>query len=92
MKSIVSLIRDLKSDGFVIYAIEQSKQSMPFHKMEQIEDHSNVALIVGDEVRGISQSILHVVHHIIEIPMHGKKESLNVAVAFGIVVFRFLYP
>ena len=43
--------------------------------------------IFGNEVRGISKSILNACDSVIEIPMHGKKESLNVSVAAGIILF-----
>jgi tRNA G18 (ribose-2'-O)-methylase SpoU len=48
---------------------------------------ARVAIIVGNEVKGLPPSILRAADRILEIPMMGKKESLNVAVAFGIVVF-----
>ena len=48
---------------------------------------TRVAIIVGNEVKGLPPSILRAADRILEIPMMGKKESLNVAVAFGIVVF-----
>lgn len=46
------------------------------------------ALILGNEIRGLPRSILNKCDKILEIPMRGQKESLNVAVAFGIVVFN----
>jgi tRNA G18 (ribose-2'-O)-methylase SpoU len=53
-----------------------------------------VAVILGNEVKGLPPSVLRTADRILEIPMMGKKESLNVAVAFGIVVFglRFGNP
>ncbi len=45
-----------------------------------------MALLVGNEVRGLSTAMLAHADHIVEIPMSGKKESLNVSVAFGIAV------
>lgn len=50
-----------------------------------------LVLVMGNEVRGISPAILKLADHIVEIPMRGKKESLNVAVAFGIAAYWFSY-
>lgn len=46
---------------------------------------------MGNEVRGLSPAALKLADHIVEIPMRGKKESLNVAVAFGIAAYWFLF-
>lgn len=85
-KSISRLIDRLKKEGFKIFAIEQDKKSIPYHKV-RVGPKSKVALILGSETKGLSPSILKKADKIIEIPMAGKKESLNVAVAFGIVAF-----
>lgn len=47
-----------------------------------------IALVLGNEIKGLPHSILNCADKILEIPMRGKKESLNVAVAFGIIVFH----
>ncbi len=73
------------------FAIEQSKRSTPYQKIKltgSVLDRT--ALIVGDEIKGLPPSILRRADKILEIPMWGKKESLNVAVAFGVVVFSLL--
>lgn len=49
------------------------------------------ALVVGNEMRGLSPAVLKLADHIVEIPMRGKKESLNVAVAFGVAAYWFLF-
>jgi len=49
-----------------------------------------MALILGNEVRGISKNILKKCDKIIQIPMRGKKESLNVSVAAGIALFELI--
>ncbi len=84
----ISLIKKLKNDGYKIIALEQDKRSVPYSKLKN--KSSKMALIVGDEVRGISKSILKHCDRIIEIPMIGKKESLNVSVAFGIAAYELL--
>ncbi|HEY5221139.1 MAG TPA: TrmH family RNA methyltransferase [Candidatus Paceibacterota bacterium] len=90
-KTTMEVIKRLKKDGYQIFALEQSKRSVPYYKigrMKQLADtDTRAALILGNEVRGLPPSILRAADQILEIPMMGKKESLNVAVAFGIVAF-----
>jgi tRNA G18 (ribose-2'-O)-methylase SpoU len=91
------VIKRLKKEGYEIFALEQSKRSVPYYQVAQVarvtpltrgaHATARVAIIVGNEVKGLPPSILHAADRILEIPMMGKKESLNVAVAFGIVVF-----
>ncbi len=50
----------------------------------------NIAIILGNEVRGISKSVLENSDAVVEIPMHGKKESLNVSVAAGITLYAIM--
>lgn len=84
-------IKKLKSDGYKIIAIEQSPKSVPHYSLFDIRNSLNkTALVLGAEVQGIPQKILAECDIIAEIPMRGQKESLNVAVAFGIIVFEFL--
>ncbi len=85
-----AVIDKLKKEGYKIFAIEQSKKSMPYYKLKVKGEKSKVALILGAEVKGLPLTILRQADKILEIPMHGKKESLNVAVAFGIVVFNLI--
>lgn len=81
------LLQKLKQDGFTIIAIEQSENSVDYKK---IKSENKIAFLVGNEVEGLPQNILELVDVVAEIPMKGKKESLNVATAFGIAVFRIL--
>lgn len=83
--TIDSLLIKLKKEKFTIYAIEQSKDS---HDYKTIKPASRSACIVGNEITGIPVPVLKQVDYIVEIPMHGKKESLNVSVATGIVLYR----
>ena len=50
----------------------------------------NMAFIVGNEVDGLPKKILDMADIVVEIPMHGTKESLNVSVATGVALFRML--
>ncbi len=85
------LIKKLKKDGYKILAIEQAKNSVPYHRLKFKGSKFKVALIMGNEVRGLPKNILKIADKTLEIPMRGTKESLNVSVAFGIAVFGLLY-
>ncbi len=84
-KTAVSVLTALKKQGFTIAAVEQAKDSKSYTSLRK--KSGKFALVVGNEVAGLSKSILKKADKIIEIPMHGKKESLNVSVAFGIVAY-----
>ncbi len=85
------LIKKLKKDGYKILAVEQSRRSVPYQKIKLTKkDLAETALILGNEIKGLPTSVLRLADKILEIPMRGKKESLNVAVAFGIVIFNLI--
>lgn len=86
-KSIIPLLAKLKREQYLIIGIEQDKKSIDYKKVK-LKDKN--AFIVGAEVTGIPQNILKKCDIIAEIPMHGKKESLNVSVALGVALFRML--
>lgn len=80
-------VSDLKKEGFQIISIEQSTNSIDYKKVEAGE---KVLIIVGNEVGGLPKEVLEKSDNIAEIPMLGKKESLNVSVATGVALFRIL--
>jgi tRNA G18 (ribose-2'-O)-methylase SpoU len=82
---IVSVITKLKSEGVTIVAIEQAEGSVSLFDAVPPE---NVAYIFGNEITGITPDVLSLCDQIIEIPMAGQKESLNVSVTAGIVLFQ----
>lgn len=77
--------RKVKKEGVFIVALEQDKRSI---KYTSFKPKFPLALVVGNEVNGISKNILKKVDKIIYLPMKGQKESLNVAVAFGIAGYN----
>ena len=83
-KNIIPLINKLKKEGYLIIAIEQNKNAINYRKVKKV---NKMAIIMGSEVDGISKKILNKCDYIAEIPMKGKKESLNVSVACGIALF-----
>lgn len=89
MQSAVRLIGRLKKQGYTICAVEQSANSVPYRAFKAPKG-AKIALIMGNEVEGLPKPILTRTDAILEIPMYGKKESLNVGVAFGVVVFGLI--
>jgi tRNA G18 (ribose-2'-O)-methylase SpoU len=85
--NVNSLIKKLRQQGFFVVAIEQSKKSVDYKK---VKAKMKTAFIVGNEVTGLSPAVLKNCDVVAEIPMKGKKESLNVSVAFGVAIFRIL--
>ena len=75
---------DLKTDGYTVIALEQAENSIA---LAYYSPPQKVALLLGEEVEGITQELLAQCEAIIEIPMVGKKESFNVSVATGIALY-----
>ena len=77
---------DLRGDFRSLIAVEQTPHSVPYHKFTYPDD---CAFVFGPEVGGLSKETLSLCGEVIEIPMaQGGKESLNVSVACGIVLFH----
>lgn len=86
-KNILPLLKKLKEEKYLIIGIEQDEKSIDYKKVKLKNKN---AFIVGAEVAGIPKKVLEKCDIIAEIPMRGKKESLNVSVALGIALFRIL--
>lgn len=89
VKSTARLIDKLKAQGYNILAVEQSDKSEPLFKVKLTKTSARKSvLVLGNEITGLPPGLLKRADTIVEIPMAGKKESLNVAVAFGIAAFH----
>jgi tRNA G18 (ribose-2'-O)-methylase SpoU len=86
-EEILPVISKLRANGFKIVAVEQDEKSVDYKK---IKFSPKMALIFGNEVGGLPKNVLEKCDKIAEIPMKGNKESLNVSVAVGIILFRVL--
>lgn len=80
-----TISKKLKDEGFRIIALEQSEKSTDY---KNIKIDFDSAVILGNEVSGISEKVLEDADFVAEIPMRGDKESLNVSVAAGVALFR----
>ena len=88
--SIKKTIKNLKKEKFQIIGIEQSKSSIPYFNFKK--RFKKIALILGNELKGIPKKYLKLCDYVLEIPKLGKiKESLNVANTFAIIASYFVF-
>lgn len=87
-ENLGELIDELKQSGFKLAALEQSKNSFLLPKYH---NHEDVTLVVGSETTGLEPEILQLCDLCLEIPMFGKKESFNVAVAAAIGLYHLKF-
>jgi len=84
-EDIFSVIENLKTQNVYVVAVEQSMQSVSLYEFIEQE---RTAYIFGNEVLGVPVDVQTICDSIVEIPMRGTKESLNVSVTAGIVLFK----
>ena len=85
-ESAVTAVRELKELRVRICAVELTTSSRPYTALTKTE--FPLCLVFGNEITGISKEVIDEADLALEIPMLGTKQSLNVAVAFGIVLFE----
>lgn len=91
IESLPDFIKQKKAEGFLVSAIEQAPNSVHYKKVNQKNKSAQKQiLILGNEVLGVDEDTLSLCDQVIEIPMAGDKESLNVGVAGAIVLFELL--
>ena len=81
-------VQELRAKGYIIIAIEQAAGSIMLNEFEP-EPGKKYALIFGNEVNGVSEEVMSVIDHCIEIPQFGTKHSFNIVVSAGIVLWDF---
>lgn len=81
-------VRSLQTEGFFVYSIEQAEGSTKLHHLT-LERRQKYAVVLGNEVKGVHQSVVDLSDGCLEIPQWGTKHSLNVSVAAGMVVWEF---
>lgn len=84
--AISDAIEALKSDGYKILCIEQAEGSIGLADFIP-DDNTKYAVIFGNEVNGVSQSVIDVCDYCLEIPQFGTKHSFNISVTAGIVLY-----
>lgn len=91
------IVEELQAQGIYVVALEQTKKSVPIQSLAFVVyrgrklSFKKIAIVVGNEVNGISAGVLKRVDAIVHIPMLGQKESFNVSVAAGIALYALRY-
>lgn len=80
-------INQLKNDGFRVLAIEQAEGSTSLPNLK-LQPNQKYAVVLGNEVKGVQQSVVDACDGCIEIPQFGTKHSLNVSVTGGIIIWE----
>jgi len=81
-------VADLKAQGYTVFAIEQAAGSTLLPDL-QLDKSKKYAVILGNEVKGVQQTVVDACDGCIEIPQFGTKHSLNVSVTGGIIIWEF---
>jgi tRNA G18 (ribose-2'-O)-methylase SpoU len=84
MPDVMELIDKLRADGFCIVGLEQDARATPLPDYH----HQKIALVLGEEVQGLTSELRNACDDLVEIPMFGQKESFNVSVSAGIVLYH----
>lgn len=87
-KDPLPILQQLKAEGWKIVALELTKDAQ---ELSTFEIEGDVCLVVGHELEGVPEGILEIADATVMIPMLGKKESLNVAVATGIALHHLRF-
>ena len=86
VKDAKGIITKLKSQGIGICALELTDASKKYYEISN--NDFPICLLIGNEITGVSQELIDLCDFSIEIPQYGIKQSLNVAVAYGIAIFE----
>lgn len=87
-KTTVEAVESLKQQGYAIVAIEQVEGAVMLDKLE-VDSTKKYALVFGNEVMGVEQSVVDICDGAIEVPQLGTKHSINVSVCGGVVLWKF---
>lgn len=84
----IEIICKLKSEWVKIITLEQNEKSINFDKLKK--DENSICIVVWNEIWGVNKNIIDLSDIVVEIPMLGKKQSLNVATSAGIIMYKFV--
>lgn len=93
--STADAVTQLKADGVHVFAVELAESSLPLAALSSMLlelPQARIALVLGNELTGVSAIVMGLCEGAVEIPMFGTKHSLNVAVAAGIVLHAVVAP
>lgn len=85
-KDTLELVQELKQGGVKVVSVEQAENAIMLNDY-QVWSDDTVALVFGNEVKGVSQEVVSASDTVLEIPQFGTKHSLNISVSMGVVVW-----
>ncbi|MEN8118191.1 MAG: RNA methyltransferase [Bacteroidota bacterium] len=80
------VVANLQKEGYKVYAIEQVENSISLPEFQH-ESGEKLALVFGNEVKGVKQQVVNICDGSIEIPQYGTKHSFNISVSAGIILW-----
>lgn len=87
-ENVDDIVQQLREQGYVVCAVEQANNSVPLNHFKP-EKGKKYALIFGNEVNGVTDSVMEMVDFCLEIPQFGTKHSFNISVTAGILLWDF---
>ena len=87
-ENTIDAVTKLKTDGYHIMGIEQADKSSKLNNFTL--SSKPIAIIMGNEVNGVSQDVIDICDEVLEIPQFGTKHSLNISVTTGIIIWELL--
>ena len=85
----LSLVRELQAEGYTVLCAEQTEKAIPLQDFCRTEG-ARYAIVFGNEVDGVQQSVVDAADGCLEIPQYGTKHSLNVSVSVGVVLWEMV--
>ncbi|MDH5412550.1 MAG: RNA methyltransferase [Flavobacteriaceae bacterium] len=82
----LTLVNNLRKQGVTVASIEQAVNSMELQDFHP-EKNKKLAVVFGNEIKGVDQEVVNVSDYCIEIPQYGTKHSLNISVSCGVVLW-----
>ena len=87
-KTALEAVEELKKQGYSVFSVEQVEHSTKLHTFEP-QRGLKYAVVMGNEVKGVHQEVVDASDGCLEIPQLGTKDSLNVSVTAGIIIYKF---
>lgn len=85
-KTTTEAIQELKLRNYPVYSIEQAESAVMLNQFTP-DNKNGLAVVFGNEVKGVQQEVIDMSNAVIEIPQIGTKHSLNISVSVGVVVW-----
>ena len=85
-ENTLALVNELKAQGVVVAAIEQVENSVMLDEFS-LDATKIIAIVLGNEVKGVQQEVVSAADYCVEIPQKGTKHSLNISVSCGVVLW-----